>query len=85
MGACYDKQFVVGKSYWPEDRSYDPITVIRRTPKCIVVRGGSGNEWRMLIRHDSDGTEVVRDSCVPLHWRGVFTYCADDPVMEVAK
>ena len=77
-----DKEFIVGKSYYPGDRSYDPITVIRRTPKCIVVRGGSGNTWRMVIKHDHDGTEVVVDSSVPTRWRGAFMYCADDPVKE---
>lgn len=85
-GRCKEndmKEFVVGKSYYPGDRSYDPITVIRRTPKCIVVRGGIGNEWRMVIKHDHDGTEIVVDSSVPSRWRGSFMYCADDPVKEV--
>ena len=79
------KEFIVGKSYYPRYRSYDPVTVIRRTPKCIVVRGGSGNTWRMFIKHDNDGTEFVVDSCVPTRWRDALTYCADDPVEEVQK
>lgn len=76
------EKFQVGESYYPQDRSYDPITVIRRTPKCIVVRGGSGNEWRMVVRHDRNRCEFVTDSCVPKSWRFVFTYFANEKVME---
>ncbi len=78
-----EDKFKIGRMYYPGDRSYDPITVIRRTPKFIVVTGGwncEGNTWRMLIRHDHDGTEFAVDSSVPTNWRGAFTYCADDPV-----
>lgn len=81
-------KFVVGRMYYPGDRSYDPVKVIKRTPKCIVVRGGwngEGNTWRMLVRQDNDGTEFAVDSCVPAGWRGAFTYCADDPVKEEAE
>lgn len=74
------KEFEVGKSYYPNDRSYDPIKVIRRTEKSIFVLGGSGNTWRMLIRKGADGAEYVTDSSVPSHWRYCFTYCADNPV-----
>ena len=83
MKPYYDKEFVVGRSYYPLDRSYDPITVISRTEKSIKVRSGSGSEFRMFIRKDADGTETCKDSSVPLKWRRVFTYCADDPVREV--
>ena len=76
------KQFEVGKSYYPADRSYDPITVIKRTAMSVVVRGSTGNEWRMFIRNYADGTEVVVDSCVPKRWRTAFLYSADDPVKE---
>ena len=72
-------QFEVGKSYYPSDRSYDPITVIRRTPKCIVVRNWSGTTWRMVVRHGKSGEYVV-DSCVPAKWRNEFTYFADNVV-----
>ena len=72
------KCFEVGKTYAAADCSFDPITVIRRTPKCIVVRGGKwGNEWRMKVRMD-DKSEWVQDSCVTPKWRGAFTYRADD-------
>jgi len=80
MKLCCDTEFVVGRSYWPADRSYDPVTVISRTEKSIKVRSGSGSEFRMFIKKDHDGTETCKDSSVPLKWRRVFTYCADDPV-----
>lgn len=55
------KQFEVGKSYEWADICYDPFTVLRRTEKTITVTNGV-NTWRMLIRHDEDGDEFVRDS-----------------------
>lgn len=54
-------KFEVGKSYDWADISFDPFTVLRRTEKTITVTNGS-NTWRMLIRHDEDGMEYVRDS-----------------------
>lgn len=74
--------FIVGKQYYPNDRSYDPITILRRTAKCVYVRGGSGNTWRMTVRLDNNGVEYVTDSCVPLHWRYTFTYSADNMLKE---
>lgn len=76
------EKFQVGKKYYPWDRSYDPITVIRRTAKCIVVRGGSGNTWRMIIKKTELDSEFVTDSSVPVRWRLAFSYFADDPVVE---
>lgn len=77
------KLLEVGKSYYPADHGYDPIEVIRRTPKCVIVRNWSGTTWRMLVRTDKDGVEYVTDSCVPQNWRREFTYRADDPCEEV--
>ena len=70
------ERFEVGKSYDPADLSFDPITVIKRTAKCIVVRGGSGNTWRMIVRQDEKG-EFAVDSSVPKKWRDIFTYRAE--------
>ena len=77
------EKFEVGKSYYPNDRAYDPVHVLKRTPKCIVVRGGSGNVWRMLVRTDADGNEYATDSTAPLHWRYALSYCADNPVDQI--
>ena len=55
------KKFEVGKTYTWADICYDPFTVIRRTEKTITVTNGV-NTWRMLIRHEEDGQEYVRDS-----------------------
>lgn len=54
-------KFEVGKTYTWADTCYDPFTVISRTEKTITVRNGP-NTWRMLVRHDEDGMEFVRDS-----------------------
>ena len=76
-------RFEVGKSYYPQDRSFDPVKVIKRTDKSIrVQRWYDGPTWWMRIRHDNDGTEMCTDSTVQKKWRYVFTYCADDPVEE---
>ena len=71
------KAFEVGKSYSPADGAFDPVTVIRRTAKCIVVRDRGGNTWRMIIRTNADGCEWVRDSSVEPRWRDAFIYRAD--------
>ena len=71
------KRFEVGKAYNPMDCGYDPITILKRTDKTVWVRGGSGNEWRMLVRHNGK-SEFVTDSSVPRKWRFAFTYFADN-------
>ena len=70
--------FHVGRWYDSNDRSYDPVKVIKRTVKYIRVRNTCGNEWRMLIRVDIDGNEYAIDRSVPSHWRYAFTYCAEN-------
>lgn len=65
--------FEIGKSYEANDPCYDPITVTRRTDKTIWVDSGSAS-WRMRIKHDNDGNEIVTDSSAPRKWRDVFTY-----------
>ena len=54
-------EFEVGKTYDWADNGLDPITVLRRTAKTITVTNGTCT-WRMLIHHDEDGMEYVRDS-----------------------
>lgn len=73
-------KFEVGKSYECTDSGFDPITVIRRTPKMIVVKNSSGDQWRMLIRVRSGKqgiTEYCIDSSYPKGWRHVFEYSAE--------
>lgn len=74
------RSFVVGKSYYPFDRSFSTIKIIKRTAKCVIVENEDGNRWRMVVKKDKDGIEFVTDSCVPKGWRQCFTYCADDAV-----
>lgn len=54
-------KFEVGRSYAWADCGFDPFTVLRRTEKTITVTNGTCT-WRMLIHHDEDGNEWVRDS-----------------------
>lgn len=67
--------FEVGKRYEWYHREYGNITVLRRTPKCIVVTNG-GSTWRMIVRTDTEGSEYVVDSTVPEKWRDCFTCSA---------
>lgn len=76
------KEFEVGRSYYPFDRSYSTIKIIKRTPKCVFVENEDGSRWRMIVKRDRDGIEFVTDSCVPMKWRLSFTYSADDEVKE---
>lgn len=75
--------FEVGKSYYPEDRGFDPVEVIKRTDKSIKVKNWNvGSIWWMRIKKDSEGNEICIDSSMPKKWRFAFTYRADDPVKE---
>lgn len=69
-------RFEVGKKYDANDRSFDPITVIKRTAKCIYVENVSGNVWRMTIKHD-EKAEFVVDSSFPVRARELLTFRAD--------
>ena len=55
------KHFLVGHSYRWQDSRFDPIRVVSRSKQSITVDNGVCN-WRMMIRHDHDGVEWVRDS-----------------------
>ena len=65
--------FEEGKNYEAYDCGLDPITVIRRTPKMILVTNGF-SQWRMRLDTDGEGNEVVTDKSVPRKWRYCFTY-----------
>lgn len=69
------KFFEVGMSYRANDSRYDPITVLRRTPKCIVVSNGT-NTWRMRVHIDDDENEYAMDSSIPTKWRDTMTFSA---------
>ena len=69
------KRFEVGRSYEPNAREYDPITVLKRTEKTIWATNGDTN-WMMRIKVDEDGNEFSTDSTVPVRWREAFTYMA---------
>lgn len=70
-----NKTFEVGKSYEAADIGFDPITVIRRTPKTITVSNGSAT-WRMRIRAFANGIEYAIDSTLPPRHRDKGTYSA---------
>ena len=57
-------RFEVGKSYGASDPCFDPITVLKRTDKMILVTNGQ-SKWRMRLRTDADGNEYVTDSSWP--------------------
>ena len=70
-----NKTFEVGKSYYPADAFFDPITVIKRTPKMITVNI-KGVTWRMRIRTFANGIEYAVDSTIPKRHRDAGTYSA---------
>lgn len=67
--------FEVGKYYEANDPGYDPIKILRRTDKTVWVDNGQ-SKWRMRIKYDRNGNEMVTDSSVPSKWRDAFTYKA---------
>ena len=67
--------FEVGKCYGAADMRYDPVTVTKRTEKCVCVTNGHAN-WRMRVRYDNDGNEYVVDSSEPVKYRDGATYSA---------
>lgn len=73
-------KFRARKCYAANDSSYDPITVLKRTPKMILCTTNGMNRFRLLIRTDINGDEYVTDSSVPMKWREAFTYQAKYPV-----
>ena len=70
------KQFEVGKTYEAALSDFTPITVLKRTSKCIVVKNNDEYVFRMVIKTDDNGDEYVRDSSVPERWREGFRYSA---------
>lgn len=76
-------KFEVGKSYYPQDRGFDPVKVVKRTDKSIKVeRWYGGSIWWMRIKKDNKGNEFCIDSTAPKKWQFVFTYSSDDLVNE---
>lgn len=74
-------KFEVGSVYTPYAREFEPMKVIRRTEKTIVVKNVEcGVQWSMRIKVDADGNEYAVDSKVPQRWRTAFTYSADDKI-----
>ena len=71
-------RFEINEKYMAADSGFEPITIIRRTSKCVVVKNESGVEWRMVVRYDPERKcEYVRDSAAPGNWKDAFTYYAD--------
>ena len=63
------RKFEIGKYYdWGERNRFDPILVLSRTAKTIVVRNRTAT-WRMLIRKDENGNEYVVDSSFPKSYK----------------
>ena len=74
-------RFEVGKSYYAADSRFDPVEVIKRTEKMILVKGYAGNSWRMRIK-EKDGSEYCVDSSVPKKWQPLYEYNAKWKVEE---
>ena len=56
--------FEVGKSYGASEIGFDPIMILKRSPKTLLVTNGQ-TTWRMRIRKDADGSELLIDSTMP--------------------
>ena len=67
--------FQVGKSYEASDPGIDPIKILKRTDKMIYVDNGQ-SKWKMKLRHDNRGDEMLTDSSVPSRYRDIYTYNA---------
>ena len=65
------EKFEIGKYYKWSEGGFDPIQVLQRTAKTIVVRNAS-YIWRMKLRTDKDGNEYVVDSNTPKRYRDEF-------------
>ena len=80
------KRFEVGKVYRANDSGNDPLRIVKRTARTIVVKNvSSGESWRMFLREDAKkGTEYVVDSTnVGTRWEYELTYRADLEVCAV--
>lgn len=75
------RKFTVGKSYRAYGFGIDPITVVRRTAQYVTVSNGY-SEWRMKVRHNEQGNEILADSTVPAKWYSEFVYSAGLEVEE---
>ena len=78
------EKFEVGKQYFGNAVEYDPILIVKRTEKTVVVEN-STNRWRMLIHHDGCGNEYLIDSSVPERWREAFYYSPYNEYSMVAE
>ena len=68
------KRFEVGKKYYPYQREYGAVKVVRRSDYYIWCKNSSGVTFRMKIRYEINGDEYAIDSTVPKKWRDAFTY-----------
>lgn len=79
------KRFEVGRVYRANDSVYDPLRIVKRTARTVVVENvvHQTGTWRMLLHEDYDrGTEYIVDSTnVGTRWEHGLTYRAD---LEVA-
>lgn len=66
-------KFEVGKQYEWNDPGYGFLRVASRSEKTVTMTNDSNVTWRMLLRYDEDGNEMVIDSSVPKNRRGAFT------------
>lgn len=69
------KRFKIGTEYEAADPGVYTITIVSRSPKYLTVNNGGGM-WRMRIRHDEDGNEMLIDSAVPKRARDMYTFKA---------
>ena len=70
--------FEVGKMYEANDPGIEPIIILKRTEQFIWVKNYLiGNSWRMRIKHDNRGDEILVDSSGQSKWyKEAHTYCA---------
>ena len=71
------KKFEVGKTYYPYQKEYGSIMILKRTEKTIWVRNDDEIEWQMRIKYDDFGNEFAVDSAVSKKWRDAFTYSSN--------
>ena len=77
-------RFEIGKKYYWAESGFDPIEVVGRTAKSILVTNGH-NTWMMRIKIDNAGNEYVIDSSMPKGYSDWFTCKAEWEVVAWDK
>lgn len=75
------KKFEVGKYYECANFHLNPIKIINRTKRTVVVDDGI-EVWKTKTKKDDDGDEYVQKSTKIPRYRGVETYSASWEIEE---